>query len=172
MHVDKEKGRNNVYIQPCTMSRDIKPCKGKLPLIFSLRGRYWKNDGGKAGQHWELKLALLVPGEEIFTFNGCLRRCCIAEDLELRLNNFSKDIPTPWRSSWYPQIIFIEIKGMIMCSHSRWCYVGVFHQLCCHNIIIKLRHNFINDGLVSIVSISCSFLTSVNVLTYLGLSIK
>ena len=105
-----------------------------------------KNDGGKAGQHWELKLAIRVPGEDIFIFNGCLCSCCIAEDLGFLFNPFYKDIPTPCISSWFPHSLFIEIKGTVCCSHSSWCCVGVFRQLCCHNIIIKLRHNFIDYG--------------------------
>ena len=40
--VDEDKGQNNVYWKPCTMSIVIYTRKGKLPLILSLRGRYWK----------------------------------------------------------------------------------------------------------------------------------
>ena len=99
MHVDKDKRWNRVYWKPCTTSRAINPYKVEFPLVFSLRGRYWKNYGGKAVKHWELKLALLVTGEDIFIFNGCMCSCCIAEDLEFWLNPFYKDIPTPWISS-------------------------------------------------------------------------
>ena len=40
--VDKDKGLNHVYWQPCTKRRAINTCKLEVPLIFSLRGRYWK----------------------------------------------------------------------------------------------------------------------------------
>ena len=62
--------------------RDINPCKVDAPIIFSLIGRYCKNDGGKAGQHWELKLALIVPSEENLILYGCMCICYIAEDFE------------------------------------------------------------------------------------------
>ena len=77
MPVDKYKVLNHVYLQPFMASRAINIFKGKVPLVFSLRGRYLNNYGGKAGQHWGLKLALLVPGEDIFIFNGCMCSCCI-----------------------------------------------------------------------------------------------
>ena len=128
------------------MSRTINTCKGEVPLIFSLRGRYWKNYGGKAVKHWELKLALLVTGEDIFIFNGCMCSCCIAEDREFWINHLSKDISTPWISSWFPHIFFIKIKVTIICSHSRFFCVGVFRQLLCQNIITKLRDHFIDYG--------------------------
>ena len=147
------------------MSRSINICNGEVPLILILRGRYWKNNGGKVGQHCELKLSLLVTGENIFVFNGFRCSCCIEEDLEFWISPLYEDIPTPWSSYWLPHSLFIEIKAMIFCSHSRCCCVGVFHQLCRHNIIIKLSHNFIDDSTFSTVSILCSFLTSVNELT-------
>ena len=42
MHVDKYKVWNHVYWQFYATSRAINPCKGEVPLIFGLRGRYWK----------------------------------------------------------------------------------------------------------------------------------
>ena len=38
--VEKEKRWNHFYWQPCTIGRDINPCKGEVPLIYSLRGTY------------------------------------------------------------------------------------------------------------------------------------
>ena len=116
------------------------------PSRFQLYREVLKNYIGKAGQHWDLQLALLVPGEEIFIFNGCLYSCCIAEELELWHNSFSKNIPTPQSSYWLPHSLIIEIKGTVFFSHSRFFYVGFSCQLCRHNIIIKLRHNFIDDS--------------------------
>ena len=113
---------------------------------FNLEREALKNDGGKSGQHWELKLVLHVPGDYIFIFNGCRCSCCIVEDLEFRLNPLSKDITTPWSISRSPHSIFIGIKVKICCSHIMWRCVGFFLQLCHHNIVIKLRHNLIDDG--------------------------
>ena len=60
-----------------------KSLQGRIPSHSHLEREVLKNDGGKVGQHWELKLALLVPGEYILIFNGFLCRCCIAEYLGL-----------------------------------------------------------------------------------------
>ena len=78
--------------------------------------------------------------------NDYLCSCCIAEDLELWLNPFSKYFTTPWISSYFLHSILIEIKGTVHCSQIRWFCVGVFLKLCRHNIIIKLRHLFIDGG--------------------------
>ena len=40
--VDKKEGLNHVCGQPFTTNRAINICKGEVPLIFSLKGRYWK----------------------------------------------------------------------------------------------------------------------------------
>ena len=37
--------------------------QGRSPYNFHPEREVLKNDGDKAGQHWELKLALLVTGE-------------------------------------------------------------------------------------------------------------
>ena len=118
-----------------------KSLKGTSPSHFQLERWVLKNDGSTAVQRWELKLVILVPGEDILIFKWCM-----SEDLEFWLNNFSKHIYTPWRSYWLPQSILIETKVTILCSNIRWSCVGFLRQLCRHNIIIKLRHHFIDDG--------------------------
>ena len=39
--------------------------QGRSKYCFQIEREVLKNDGVKAGQHWELKVVLLVPGEEI-----------------------------------------------------------------------------------------------------------
>ena len=75
--------------------KNYKSLPGTGPSHFKLERELLKNYCGKSGQHWELKLALLVPGEYIFIFSFCLLICCIAEDFELLIKTLSKDIPTP-----------------------------------------------------------------------------
>ena len=75
--------------------QSYKSLQGRSPSNFKLEREVLINDGGKLGQHWELKLLLFEPGEDIFIFHGCHCSCYIAEDLGFRLNHFSKDIPTP-----------------------------------------------------------------------------
>ena len=48
--------------------QSYKSLQGRSTSHFQLDREVFKNDGGKAGQHWELKLALLVPCEYIFVF--------------------------------------------------------------------------------------------------------
>ena len=70
--------------------------KGRSTYYFHLGREVLKNDGGKMGQHWELKLALLVPGEHILIFYVCCFSFCIIEEIELLINNVSKNVnPTP-----------------------------------------------------------------------------
>ena len=49
--------------------QNYKYLQGEIPYHFQLEREVLKNDGGKTGQHWKLKLAPLVSGEEILIFN-------------------------------------------------------------------------------------------------------
>ena len=49
-----------------------KSLQGISPSNFQLEREVLKSDDGKAGQHREMNLALLVPGEDILISNGCL----------------------------------------------------------------------------------------------------
>ena len=52
--------------------QSYKSLQGRILSHVQIEREVLKNYVGKAGQHWELKLALFVTGEDIFIFNGCL----------------------------------------------------------------------------------------------------
>ena len=76
MHVDK-KGMKSCLLTALYKDQSYKYLNGWSPSYFQIQREVLKNDGGKAGQHWELKLALLVSDKDIFVFTGYMCSWCI-----------------------------------------------------------------------------------------------